>query len=33
MNSESNNAEEQYTLLPGRFVWTDEDVEIITPNE
>jgi len=31
MNSENNSEEEQYALLPGRFVWTDEDVEIIAP--
>lgn len=33
MDSENNSEEEPITSLPGRFVWTDEDIEIITPNE
>lgn len=31
MNSENNSEEEMAIPLPGRFVWTDEDVEIIAP--
>lgn len=32
MNSENNSEEELTTSLPDRFVWTDEDIEIITPS-
>jgi hypothetical protein len=31
MDSESNSEEESITPLPGRFVWTDKDIEIIAP--
>lgn len=31
MDSENNSEEELATSLPGRFVWTDEDIEIIAP--
>lgn len=31
MDSENNSDEELDTSLPGRFVWTDEDIEVIAP--
>jgi len=31
MDSENNSEEEPVTPLPGRFVWTDEDIEIVEP--
>lgn len=31
MDSENSSEEEPATPLPGRFVWTDEDIEVIAP--